>query len=157
VFPTKILLATNGSKESALAEAAAVELSEGTGSELHVVCVVQTVPEMPYPRMAFRERTESLLDARKLNGLRVLDGRVKQIKELGGEVAESHYREGEPLKEILRLAEELDAGLIVTGGQKRPWFERAFGAGLSELLYRRSKSPVLVVNEQTSRRSTVSR
>ena len=157
MFPTKILLATNGSKESALAEAAAVELSEGTGSELHVVCVVKTAPEMPYPRMAFRERTEYLLDTRKLNGLGVLDGRVNHLKELGGEVAASHYREGEPLKEILRLAEELDAGLIVTGGQKRPWFERAFGAGLSELLYRRSKSPVLVVNEQTSRRSTVSR
>lgn len=140
-----------------MAEAAAVELSEGTGSELHVVCVVKTTPEMPYPRMSYRERTEHLLDARKLNGLRVLDSRVKHLKELGSEVAASHYREGEPLKEILRLAEELDAGLIVTGGQKRPWFERAFGVGLSELLYRRSKSPVLVVNEQTSRRSTVSK
>lgn len=157
MFPTKILLATNGSKESALAEAAAVELSEGTGSELHVVCVVRTAPEMPYPRMSMRERTEFLLDARKLNGLRVLDGRVNHLKELGGEVAASHYREGEPLKEIPHLAEELGAGLIVTGGQKRPWFERAFGAGFSELLYRRSKSPVLVVNEQTSRHSTVSK
>ena len=37
VFPTKILLATDGSEEAKLATQAATELSRGTGSELHVV------------------------------------------------------------------------------------------------------------------------
>ena len=36
IFPTKILLATDGSKEAVLAARAAVELAEKTGSELHV-------------------------------------------------------------------------------------------------------------------------
>src|ERR687889_1266953 len=39
IFPTKILLATDGSKEAELAFASAVDLSEKTGSELHVVYV----------------------------------------------------------------------------------------------------------------------
>jgi nucleotide-binding universal stress UspA family protein len=39
IFPTKILLATDGSKEAELAFASAAELSEKTGSELHVVYV----------------------------------------------------------------------------------------------------------------------
>src|SRR3712207_722346 len=39
IFPTKILLATDGSKEAQLAFASAAELSEKTGSELHVVYV----------------------------------------------------------------------------------------------------------------------
>lgn len=157
MFPTRILLATDGSAEASLAETAAVELSVGTGSELHVVCVVSTTPELPYVRSSMRERSEALLEARRLNGLRILDNRTRHIEKLGGGLAASHYREGDPEKEILGLGEELNVGLILTGGQKRPWFERPFGAGLSERLSRRSKRPVLVVNEQGSKRSTVPR
>ena len=36
---TKMLLATDGSEEAELATRAAIELAEGTGSELHVVYV----------------------------------------------------------------------------------------------------------------------
>lgn len=157
MFPTKILLATNGSLEASLAEEAAVELASGTGSELHVVSVVKTMPELPYPRASMRERSEAVLEWRKLGALMVLDNRVIRIKDLGGSVAASHYREGDPEKEIMRLAEELDVGLIITGGQKRPRFERIFGAGFSERLTRRSSRPVLVVGGRGLRNSTVPR
>lgn len=155
MFPTKILLATDGLAESALAEDAAVELATGTGSELHVVCAVSTTPELPYPRPSLRERSEALLEARRLNGLRVLDDRMRRVEDFGGFVAASHYREGDPEKEVVRLSEEISAGLILVGGRKRPWFKRVFGAGFSERLYRRSDRPVLVVNEQAPRRSSV--
>jgi hypothetical protein len=46
-----------------------------------------------------------------------------------GSVAASYYREGKPEKEIVLLGEELDVGLIMTGGQRSPWFLRSFGAG----------------------------
>jgi len=49
LFPTKFLLATDGSKEASLMAEAAVELANGTGSELHVVYMIWTVPELPYP------------------------------------------------------------------------------------------------------------
>jgi nucleotide-binding universal stress UspA family protein len=63
MFPTRILLATDGSSEAALAEEAAVELANGTGSELHVVHVVPTVLELPYPpRSLAKERSEALLE-----------------------------------------------------------------------------------------------
>ena len=39
IFPTKILLATDGSKEADLAARTAIELASKTGSELHVVHV----------------------------------------------------------------------------------------------------------------------
>ena len=38
-FPTRILLATDGSKDAELAARRAVDLAEETGSELHVVHV----------------------------------------------------------------------------------------------------------------------
>jgi len=39
IFPTKILLATDGSEDAELALRAAVDTAEKTGSELHVVHV----------------------------------------------------------------------------------------------------------------------
>lgn len=157
MFPTRILLATDGSDEAILAEEAAVELSGSTGSELHVAHVVLTTPfDLPYLQSSLRERNEALLDRIKLRGLRLLDDRVRRIEDLGIAVAASHYREGNPEKEVRRLAEELGAGLIMTGGHRRPWFERIFGPGFSERLSRRSNRPVLVVSDQGSEGAAVS-
>ena len=39
IFPTKILLATDGSKEAELAATTATDLAKSTGSELHVLYV----------------------------------------------------------------------------------------------------------------------
>jgi nucleotide-binding universal stress UspA family protein len=96
MFPTKILLATDGSGEASLAEDAAVELSNGTGSELHVVHLVRTTPELPHPRSFAKERSEALLEWRKLAGLKLLDDRVRRIEDLGGSVAASHLQGGRP-------------------------------------------------------------
>src|SRR3712207_92582 len=111
----------------------------GTGSELHVVYVVRTTPELPHPRSFAKVRSEALLEWRKLAGLKLLDDRVRRIEDLGGSVAASHYKEGDPEREVIRLGEELDAGLIMMGGQSRPWFERIFGAGFSESVLRRGR------------------
>ena len=157
VFPTKILLATDGSAEAAVAEEAAVELANGTGSELHVVYVVSTVPELPYPRASAKERGEAVLEWRRLRGLGVLDARVKHVEEeLGGAVTQSHYREGRPEKETVFLGQDLEAGLIVTGGKRRPWYERLFaGSGYSERVSRRAGRPVLVAGESKPRHKAV--
>jgi nucleotide-binding universal stress UspA family protein len=72
-----------------------------------------------------------------------------------GAVAASHYREGNPEKEVIRLGEKLDVGLIMTGGKKRPRFERLFGAGFSERVLRKANRPVFVVGERGRRSSTV--
>lgn len=157
MFPTRILLATDGSNEAILAEDAAVEVSVSTGSELHVAHVVLTVFDLPYPPGSLRERNVAMLDRRKIRGLRLLEERVRRIEDLGGTVAASHYREGNPEREVLRLARELDAGLIVTGGQRRPWFERIFGAGFSEHVFKRADRPVLVVSSNEHEGSVLPR
>jgi nucleotide-binding universal stress UspA family protein len=155
IFPTRILLATDGSSEASLAEDAAVELSNGTGSELHVAHVVRTTPEFPYPRSLAKERSEAIVEWRKLGGLKLLEDRVRRIEDLGGGVVASHYKEGDSEKEVIRLGEELDAGLIVIGGHRRLWFERIFRSGFSENVLRRAKRPVLVVDGRELRGSTV--
>ena len=46
IFPTTILLATDGSRDAELAATTAVDLAKGTNSELHVVHVGQFVPTL---------------------------------------------------------------------------------------------------------------
>ncbi len=158
MFSTKILLVVDGSKETYSPVRAAVELAGGTGSEVHVVHVVSTVPELPYPHLAAKERSEALLEWRKLKGLEFLDEQVRRIEDdLGAGIAASYYREGRPEKELLRLGQEIDAGLIMMGGRRRTRFGRIFGTSIAEKVLRRAERPVLVVDGSGSRGSVVSR
>jgi len=158
MFPTKILLAVDGSKETPSAVRTAVELAGATGSEVHVVHVVSTVPELPYPHSTAKERSEAILEWRKLKGLEFLDDQARRIgDDLGAGIAASYYREGRPDKELLRLGEEIDAGLIVMGGRRRTRLERVFGANPAEKVLRRADRPVLVVDGRGSRGSAVPR
>ena len=157
MFPAKILVATDGSDETVPAIEAAVELADGTGSELHVVYVVSTVPELPYPKFTARERNEAFLEQKRLGGLRLLEHQVRRVEELGGSVAVSHYREGNPEREVIQLGREIGAGLIVTGGRRRPWYVRIFGPGFSTRVHRKADRPVLVVGKPGIQNSAVPR
>ncbi len=115
-FPAKILLATDGSEDAALAAKAAVSLAEDTGAELHVVHVGET-PHVYQPRaMGPSLPTETTEEVRKEHQA-LLNHEVKQVEEIGGSVAEAHLRVGKPAEEILRVSEEIVAGLIVVGNQ----------------------------------------
>lgn len=155
MFPTKILVATNGSQEARPALEAAVDLSNGTGSELQIVYVVPTAIGPPSPGAAGGGRDDVYLEQRRLAGFRLLEDQRCRVEDLGGSVAAAHYREGRPEKEVVRLAGELDVGLIVTGGRRRPWFVRLFGAGFSSNVVRKADRPVLVVGEKGLRGSAL--
>ena len=153
MYPTKILLATDGSKESTPAVRTAVELANSTGSELHVVHAISTAPQKPYPRRYERAKSEDILHRKRVAALVLLEEKVKQAEEMGGVGAASYYREGDPVKEVLRLAEELDVGLIITGGRRlvRP---RLFWSGSFPMeLFRYAKCPVLIVRGGTAEQS----
>jgi nucleotide-binding universal stress UspA family protein len=138
-------LATDGSKESAPAGRTAVELANGTGSELHVVHAISSAPKLPYPRYWERQRSNILRDRKRIAALALLQEKLTQIETLGGIVAGSHYREGKPEEDVVRLAEELDVGLIVAGGQDVGRFGSLFDPSFSEAVYRRARCAVLVV------------
>ena len=155
MFPTKILVATNGSREAEPALEAAVDLANGTRSELHIVYVVSTVSGQPHPGPAAGVGKDAFLERSRLVGLRLLEDQARRIEDLGGSVAASHYREGKPEKEVVGLARELDVGLIVTGGHRRPWFERIFGAGFSTALVSKACFTVFVVGSRGLQNSAV--
>ena len=114
-FPTKILVATDGSEDAALAARAAVDLAAETGAELHVVHVG---PSQTYPPPAGGPPPPTSTDQeREKEARKILDYQVSLIEEAGGEVAEAHVRLGSPAEEILHVSEEIVAGLIVVGNQ----------------------------------------
>ena len=140
-------MVVEGIKESFLATRKAVEISGGMGFELHIVCPVLTTPRRPYPHSSGKERSRAILKQRKLVALTLLEEHARLIEEAGGEVAASHYREGEPEDELVELGEVLDAGLIIvpewTLEANGVW--RLLTGSLSDALVRRAKSPVMVV------------
>ena len=116
IFPTRILLATDGSEEATLAARTAADIADKTTSELHVVytALIPVYGEFPSGRFEISEPVEREL---KNRAQKFLDDRVKQIEAGGGTVAQAHLRLGRPDEEIVIQAEEIGAGLIVVGSR----------------------------------------
>jgi len=73
---------------------------------------------------------------------------VKKIKEAGGAVQEAHLRRGRKDQEIVRLAEEIGAGLIVLGSRGRGGVRRALMGSVSDSVVRHAHCPVMVVRKE---------
>jgi nucleotide-binding universal stress UspA family protein len=147
IFPTKILLATDGSEEATLAARTAVDIADNTNSELHVVYVGEeygypnyAVPEYEYAR-TIQENLEQ--EVRQL-----LDAEVEQVKAAGGTVVGAHFGMGRPDEEIVKLAEEIGAGLIVMGSRGRGGVRRSLMGSVSDSVVRHAHCPVMVVREE---------
>jgi nucleotide-binding universal stress UspA family protein len=142
-FPTRILLATDGSEGAELAASRAVDLARRTDSELHLVHVgiapaflMSDPGTVGYDRMLLEEIEDGARER-----LRRLSWRVKVA---GGDVAGSHLRMGEVDLEIVGLAEKLEADLIVMGCRGRRGIRRAVGGSVSDAVIRHAPCPVLV-------------
>jgi nucleotide-binding universal stress UspA family protein len=76
-----------------------------------------------------------------------LDEQVQRVGKTGGEVAEIHTRLGRPDAEIVGLADELGAGLIVLGSRGLGSLRRALMGSVSDSVVRHAHCPVLIVRE----------
>jgi len=144
IFPTKILLATDGSEDAELAALKAVDLANTTDSELHVVHVglapsflMSDPATLSYDRKLYEQIEE---ESREL--LRKLSW---QVKVAGGTVAETHLRMGEVDLEIVALAKEIGASLIVMGCRGHRRIRRTIEGSSSDGVIRCAPYPVLVV------------
>ncbi|MEW6637825.1 MAG: universal stress protein [Actinomycetota bacterium] len=139
-FPEKILLATDGSGDAALALRAAVDLSVRAGSELHLVHAWRAFP--PYSHPAVAVATEVAPYERE--GERVLFEQLDEVEAHGGTVAGAHLKRGQPVEVICDLAEELGAGLVVLGSRGLGPVERLLMGSVSEGVIDLTTRPVLV-------------
>jgi nucleotide-binding universal stress UspA family protein len=147
IFPTKILLATDGSEEARQATRVAAELSKETGSEVHIAYVLPSPTELRGHHLYSREVMRSVLEQAEGEARSFLEEQAKQLGESGGTVADTHLRAGEPDKEIVRLSEELGVGTIVIGSRGLGAVRRALMGSVSESVVRHAHCPVFVVRE----------
>jgi nucleotide-binding universal stress UspA family protein len=140
IFPTRVLLATDGSSEAELAATTAVDLAKSTDSELHVVHVGEYLPTI----LAQTEEEPAQLEreAREL-----LDEQVRRIEGAEGTVKEAHLRLGRADEEIVDVADSVGAGLIVMGSRGRGRLRRALMGSVSDSVVRHAHCPVTIVRE----------
>jgi nucleotide-binding universal stress UspA family protein len=139
-FPEQILLATDGLVSMvAAARAAAVHLTEKGGAELHLVHVWHTVPSPHFDRV-IRSGFEEI-------GRDRLEQQVRLIEDAGGTVVEANLREGRAVEEIIALADEIGAGLVIVGSRGMGWLGRLALGSASTGIAHRSPCPVLIVRE----------
>jgi nucleotide-binding universal stress UspA family protein len=136
-MPKKVLLATDASKDAALAARATVDVCEGTGAELDVVHAWHSAPTA-------RLRPFMRAELKKL-GNELLGEGVKRVEDSGGLVTGAHLLEGRAADEILDLAEQIGAGLVVIGSRGLGPVGRIALGSVSEAVIHHSRLPVLVL------------
>ncbi len=135
--PKKVLLATDGSEDAALAARAAVDLATRAGSELHVAHFWQSVPTTRFEAFV---RSRLLLEAREL-----LEAQEALHCKAGAEVAGAHLGEGPAVDGVLDLAGKIGADLVVMGSRGRGPVKRLILGSVSEGVVHHASLPVLVL------------
>ena len=95
----------------------------------------------PELRGDIRERAE---DAAR----ETLEGEAEKLREMGVEVSGVHAVAGRPDAEIVKLAEELGAGLTIVGSRGLGGVRRALVGSVSDSVVRHAHGPVLVVRSE---------
>jgi nucleotide-binding universal stress UspA family protein len=143
IFPTKILLATDGSEEAELAAQTAADLADKTDSELHVVHVLVLPPESLHDPFGTATREEF-----ERRGRARLDELVRRLEASRGAVGGAHFRVGSPAAQIVAQAEDIGAGLVVLGSRGLGAMRRALIGSVSDSVVRHAPCPALVVRER---------
>lgn len=142
LFPTNVLLATDGSENSLPALRAAADLSAKTGSGIHVIYVGKGISKPANYNDPSSNDQQAAQKAREL-----IDEQIRQIEQEGGSVAESHIVPGKnPAREIVNLTREKDIGIVVIGSRGLSRLQYALQGSVSSTVVREAYCPVLVVH-----------
>jgi nucleotide-binding universal stress UspA family protein len=110
-LPTEVLLATDGSADATQAARVSADLSRRTGARLHVVHAWQPLPRGTPPG----DYWEYAYSGSERSAKVVLEGQMAIIEKAGARVDAAYLKEGSPAEQILDVADEIGAGVIVIG------------------------------------------
>lgn len=135
----KVLLANDGSDHAFGALRMALRIAKENDAELHMVCV-EEVDFMPEFIEDVREETGTA--ARRF---RASLQRARAMAEEHEVALKTHVIVGHAVRDILRLAADLDIDLLVIGGTGHSaFYERMLGTTAARVVHM-AKCPVLVV------------
>ncbi len=133
----KVLIATDGSKHSAIAVDHAINFAKSYGGELKILSVVDL------PNALYGEAPGFVDDL--VRKALVLTEAVKRQAETEGVRAETFVREAEAYKAIVDLATEHEVDTIVMGSHGRTGLKRLLMGSVTEKVIGNAPCPVLVV------------
>ena len=145
-FPTKILLATDASKDAVKAAQIASNMASVSGSELHVLHVGSTKDfhVAPGAEQSFSPHSPSLSEVRE-KAEKTLEEAVKQVEEAGGAVAGLNLGMGDAHDGTPSICQKAGAtDLLFMGSRGLGPIKRRPMGGFSERVFRHSSCLVLV-------------
>jgi nucleotide-binding universal stress UspA family protein len=135
----KILHANDGSEHAFLALTLALAIAKQNNSELHMVSVKE-IDYMPEFLEEIREETGTA--ARRFHG--VLQ-RARAMAEESNVKLHTHVVAGHPVRDVVKLAADLNVGLLVIGARGHSaLYERLVGSRADRIMHLAS-CPVLIV------------
>jgi nucleotide-binding universal stress UspA family protein len=140
---TKILIATDFSPHSAAAIRTASELSGRLGVPLIIYNTIQ-IPTYPLPEGVVM-RSPEVMSELLTRAQQALDDQRHAAVMLGAHAVETQWSEGAPAIEIVKVAREQGADLIVVGSHGRGVIARAILGSTADKGIRSAHGPVLVV------------
>jgi nucleotide-binding universal stress UspA family protein len=110
--------------------------------------VLTVGPDLPlYELPEHPAEFEDVLRENRRRAKEVLEQEAKRIEESGVTVKETHLLSGRADEEIVELAEEIGAGLIVMGSRGHGRLRRTLLGSVSDAVVRHAHCPVTVVRE----------
>jgi nucleotide-binding universal stress UspA family protein len=138
-----IVVGTDGSHGSEAAVRKVIELAQGSGATVHLVCA--------YPHAGTLERLglTAKTDAVDMRGVAVdvLARDERRFEEAGFSV-QTYAREGDPADTIIEVAGEADAGLIAVGARGNTRLRRFMLGSVSSKLAHHTPTSLLIVRDE---------
>ncbi len=139
----KVLVAIDGSSQSQLALRTAIDVAKVWGAEVHAAYVIEIGLFSSLPVDNTWEVMYSLLDK---EGKEILDS-ANTAGEKAGVPLSTHLRQGHAGQELLNLADEIGADLIVLGSLGKSGIERLLLGSVSSFVVTNSPVTTMVVRE----------
>jgi nucleotide-binding universal stress UspA family protein len=140
-----ILAATDLSVPSRHAADRAARLARASGARLALAhALVGTALDDLRRLIGDGEQARSVIEADARERLHAM---ARRLEELHGASVSEHLLVGHPVQELARLADELDADLLVTGTRGAGFFRGVISGSTAERVARRSARAVLLVRQ----------
>jgi len=137
---TKILIAVDDSAYGLKAARTGFELAHQLTASIAVVFVIDVTKELGNPDLGINDKQQHAIL------LQEAENTIQQYIDLydGTDKVYRFTPEGEPHKEIVNVASQWEADLIVMGTHGRSGFTRLFMGSVADYVLKHSKIPVLI-------------
>src|SRR5690348_13669228 len=135
-----IVVGTDGSQGAEAAIQKVIELLEGTGATVHLVCAYPG--RTPLERLGLAAKTDPV----DLRGVaHDIVSRDEHRFDGAGFAIEKVVREGDPANTLLDVAEEVEADMLVIGAGGTPGHNRAMVGSVASKLAHHAQTSLLIV------------